>query len=80
MSIAGRGEKINLKDFIKSFEAPQRSVKIKFMLIFISLHFSEMHGVGGVKNGIMTFSSNKRFLNYESEIIFSEVIFSRGIL
>ena len=32
------------KAFIKPFEAPQRSVKIKINLIFISIHISEMHG------------------------------------
>ena len=33
-----------LKTFIKPYEAPQGSVKIKFNLIFISMKLSEMHG------------------------------------
>ena len=32
------------KAFIKPIEAPQRSVKSKFNLIFISIQLSEMHG------------------------------------
>ena len=32
-----------LKAFIKPFEAPQRRVKQKFNLIFISMQLSEMH-------------------------------------
>ena len=35
--------------FIKLFEAPQRSVKIKIYLIFISIQLSEMNGMGRVK-------------------------------
>ena len=35
-----------LKTFIKPFEAPQRSVKIKFKLIFISIQLSEMDRKG----------------------------------
>ena len=38
-----------LKTFIKPFEAPQRSVKKKKNLIFISMQLSEMHGTGRVK-------------------------------
>ena len=38
-----------LKAFIKPFEAPRRSVKIKLKLIFISTQLSEMHGAGRVK-------------------------------
>ena len=38
------------KVFMKSFEAPQRSVKIKFKLIFILIQLSEMHAAGRVKN------------------------------
>ena len=38
-----------LKAFIKPFEEPQRSVKIKFKLIFILLQLSKMHGAGKVK-------------------------------
>ena len=34
--------------FIKPFEAPQRSVKIKFKSIFILIQLSEMHGAGTV--------------------------------
>ena len=37
-----------LKAFINSFEAPQRSMKEKFNLIFISIQLSEMHGTGRV--------------------------------
>ena len=37
-----------LKAFIKPFEAPQRSVKIKFNLNFISMQLPEMHGTGRV--------------------------------
>ena len=33
-----------LKAFIKPIEAPQRSVKLKFNLISISVQLSEMHG------------------------------------
>ena len=35
-----------LKAFIKPFEVLQRSVKIKFNLIFFSIQLSEMHGKG----------------------------------
>ena len=45
----GRREKNKLKAFIKPFEAPQRSVKINFNLIFILIQLSEMHGTGRVK-------------------------------
>ena len=38
-----------LNAFIKSFEAPQRSVKIKFNLIFICVQLTEMHGTLRVK-------------------------------
>ena len=39
-----------LKAFIKPFEAPQNSVKIKiYNLIFISMQISEMHGTLRVK-------------------------------
>ena len=38
-----------LKAFLKPFEAPQRSVKIKIYLIFISIQLSEMNGMGRVK-------------------------------
>ena len=34
-----------LKAFIKPSEAPQRSVKIKINLIFISIQLSETHGM-----------------------------------
>ena len=37
-----------LKTFIKPFEAPERSVKIKFAFILILIQLSEMHGVGRV--------------------------------
>ena len=37
-----------VKAFIKPFEAPQRSVKIKIVL-FNSIQLSEMHGMGKVK-------------------------------
>ena len=39
----------SLKAFLKPFEAPQRSVKIKIYLIFISIQLSEMNGMGRVK-------------------------------
>ena len=35
-----------LKAFIKPFEAPKRSVKIKIKLMFILMQLSEMHGAG----------------------------------
>ena len=38
-----------LKAFIKPFEAPQSSLKIKIKLIFISIYLSEMHRTGKVK-------------------------------
>ena len=38
-----------LNAFIKPFEAPQRSVKIKFNLIFICAQLTEMHGTLRVK-------------------------------
>ena len=38
-----------LKAFLKPFEAPQRSVKIKIYLIFISIQLSEMNEMGRVK-------------------------------
>ena len=34
------------KAFIKPFEAPQRSVKIKIYLIFVPIQLSEMHRAG----------------------------------
>ena len=37
-----------LKAFIKPFKEPQRSVKIKFKLVFISIQLSEMHRTGRV--------------------------------
>ena len=37
-----------LKAYMKPFGAPQRSVKLKFKLIFILLQLSEMHGAGSV--------------------------------
>ena len=43
-----------LKTFIKPFEAPQRSMKIKFNLMFISIQLSEMHETGRVKNEIQS--------------------------
>ena len=41
----------DLKSFIKPFEATQRSVKIKFKLIFTLIQLSEKHGAGRVKRG-----------------------------
>ena len=38
------------KAFIKPFEAPQRSVKKKFKLIFILLQLSKIHGAGSAKS------------------------------
>ena len=40
------------KVFIKFFEAPQRSLKIKFKLIFILIQLSEMHGAGRVNQHV----------------------------
>ena len=39
-----------MKVFIKPFEAPQRSAKIKFEFIFVLIQLSEMRGVGRVKS------------------------------
>ena len=39
-----------LKTFIKPFEAPQRSVKIKVYVNFISIQLSEMHGTEKVND------------------------------
>ena len=36
------------KAFIKPFEAPQQSVKIKIYLIFVPIQLSEMHRTGRV--------------------------------
>ena len=54
------------KAFIKPFQTPQRSVKIKIKVIFILIHLSEMNGVGRVnlrKNVVLSNldSSNLRF-------------------
>ena len=38
------------KAFIKPSEAPQRSVKIKFKLIFILIQLSEMSGAGRIND------------------------------
>ena len=38
-----------LKAFLKPFEAPQRSVKIKIWLIFILRQLSEMQGAARAK-------------------------------
>ena len=35
--------------FMKPFDVPQRSVKIKFNFIFILIQLSEMHGTGRLK-------------------------------
>ena len=40
----------HLKGLHKIFEAPQKSVKINFKLIFILIQLSEMHWVGRIKN------------------------------
>ena len=45
---ASKGFMKTLKAFIKPFKEPQRSVKIKFKLIFISIQLSEMHRTGRV--------------------------------
>ena len=45
-----------LKTFIRPLEAPQGNVKIKFMLIFILIQLSEMHGAGRVE-GLMSMST-----------------------
>ena len=45
----GLASKGFIKAFIKPFEAPQRSVKIKFNSIFISIQLSEMNGSLRVK-------------------------------
>ena len=39
----------DIKAFIKPFEAPQRNVKIKIELIFISVQISEINGTWRVK-------------------------------
>ena len=39
-----------LKAFIKPFESPQRSVKIKIKLIFILIQLSKTRGAGRVKH------------------------------
>ena len=49
-----------LKAFIQPFEAPQRSAKIKFNLIFISIQFSEMQRTEGFKYFIEIFNYRKR--------------------
>ena len=41
-----------LRAFIKPFEAPRRSGKIKLKLVFISAQFHEMHGAGRIKKGV----------------------------
>ena len=38
-----------LKAFIKPFEVPQRSVKIKICYFFVSVQLSEIQGAGRVK-------------------------------
>ena len=38
-----------LNAFIKTFEAPQRSVKIKIYVNFVLIQLSEMYGVGRAK-------------------------------
>ena len=47
---------------MKPFEAPQRSVKIKFNFIFILMQLSEMHGRGKVST--FYFNKTKTKLNY----------------
>ena len=42
------------KAFVKPFQAPQKSVKIKLKLNFILLQFSEMHGAGRVNVRLRT--------------------------
>ena len=46
---ASKGFMKALKTFIKRFEAPQGSVKVKIKLIFILIQLSEMYWVGRVK-------------------------------
>ena len=46
-----------LKAFIKPFEAPQRSVKIKINLIFISIQLSEMHGTLSITDYVNRYKS-----------------------
>ena len=41
--------------FIKPFEAPQRSVKLKFKLILILVQLSEMHGPAERVNGLIRY-------------------------
>ena len=62
-----------LKAFINSFEAPQRSMKEKFNLIFISIQLSEMHGTGRVKTNLSSLyylktSENQNFLSFSGGI------------
>ena len=62
-----------LKDFIKLFEARQRSVKKKFNLIFISIQFSEIHRTLRVKTSEILTSiikiSSGTFVWYEQNKI-----------
>ena len=43
-----------LKAFVKPFEAPERTVKIKFILTFISMQLSEMHGTVSVNVNVLS--------------------------
>ena len=52
-----------LKAFIKPFEAPQRSVEIKFKLIFILIQLSEMHGAVRVKEYKHSWENAKLYIS-----------------
>ena len=54
---ASKGFMKALKAFIKPFEAPQRSVKIKINLIFISIQLSEMHGTLSITDYVNRYKS-----------------------
>ena len=58
---ASKGFMKALKAFIKPFEAPQRSVKIKIVLIFMSIQLSELHVTLRINNvlTIVTFCQTK---------------------
>ena len=53
---------MNEKTFIKSFEAPQRNLKIKIKLIFMLLQLSKMYGTGRVKR--TTYNSVTKILKF----------------
>ena len=52
-----------LKAFIKPFEAPKRSVKIKIKLTFISIQLLEMHRAGSDEQIPITCETDSSFDN-----------------